>query len=236
MAKSFPGATDQNLLLCSLSAGDRAEIEPHLARAPIQLHQIIEVPDRPVITVVFPISGVGSTIALGVDGRRIEAGLFGREGMSGSVILMGGDRSPNETVMQLEGEGLYIDAGRLRDAMDARPTLRAQLLRYLQVLLVQTGQTALSNGHSRLEERLARWLLMCHDRIDGNTLEITHEYLSIMLGVRRAGVTVGTHLLEGKGLIRATRGSLTILHREGLEAEAGTSYGIPEREYLRLFA
>jgi CRP-like cAMP-binding protein len=100
--------------------------------------------------------------------------------------------------------------------------------------MTQTSQTALSNGQSKLEERLARWLLMCHDRINGDTVELTHEFLSVMLGVRRAGVTVGTHVLEGKGLIRASRGGITILDREGLEEEAQGFYGVPEASYARL--
>ena len=143
-------------------------------------------------------------------------------------------QTPQEIVMQVGGRGLAIKAGRLRDLIASRPSVQRILLRYVQVLATQTAHTALSNGQSKLEERLARWLLMCHDRIGGDEMELTHDFLSIMLGVRRAGVTVGTHLLEGKGMIRATRGMIRILDREGLEELAEASYGVPEREYERL--
>lgn len=155
--------------------------------------------------------------------------------MSGSAVVLGTDRTPNETFMQVAGHGFSMDANRLRELMETRPSLKLHLSRFAQVQMTQAAHTALSNGRGKLEERLARWLLMGHDRVDGEDIALTHEFLSIMLGVRRAGVTVATHLLEGKGLIRATRGAITVIDREGLEEEAHHSYGVPEREYERLF-
>lgn len=225
----------RNNLVATLSDADRAAIERYLTPVDLDRTTVLEDPGKPIGRVYFPFEGVGSIVASGHDDRRIEVGLFGREGMSGTAVVLDGDVSPHETFMQVSGHGLAIEAGRLRDAMEARPSLRRHFLRYVQSLLTQTTHTALSNGRAKLEERLARWLLMCHDRIDGDTLELTHEFLSVMLGVRRAGVTVGTHILEGNGLIRASRGQITILDREGLEAEAHQSYGVPEDEYARLF-
>ena len=205
---------------------------------PIELPHgmIIEVRDRPVERIVFPISGITSIIAIEPGkGRRIEAGLFGRDGMSGTPVLLGAQTAPNEMVVQVPGHGLQISSDLLRQALERSPSLHQYLLRFVQALLLQTSQTALSNRHHKLEERLARWLLMCHDRIEGNSLHLTHEYMAIMLGTRRAGVTIGTQILEGKGVIKAGRGEIVILDRVGLEEEAGGSYGIPEAEYLKLF-
>jgi CRP-like cAMP-binding protein len=122
----------------------------------------------------------------------------------------------------------------LEAIIDERPAVRKLLLRYAQVTSIQASETAFANAEHTVEARLARWLLMCHDRLDGNDIPITHEFLSIMLGVRRAGVTTATHVLEGNGLIRAKRGVITVLDRERMEGLADNSYGLPESEYERL--
>ena len=134
------------------------------------------------------------------------------------------------------GPALGIGVDRLLAAADASATLRAVLLRYVQTFIVQSAHSSLANAHHRIEARLARWLLMCHDRVEGDVLNLTHELLSLMLGVRRAGVTVAIHLLEGRGLIKATRGHIRVLNRGGLEATAQGSYGVPEAEYARLLS
>jgi CRP-like cAMP-binding protein len=136
-------------------------------------------------------------------GRDAEVGVIGFEGMIGTPIVMGDDRQPCECVIQLPGDATRLPAKALVEAMAASPTLRLFLLRYVQSLSTQTSFTALVNARSKLEERLARWLLMCADRVDGDELGLTHKYLSIMLGVRRPGVAVAIQILEGKGLIRA---------------------------------
>lgn len=236
MARPFPCPSGQNNLIHTLAPGDRELVEPHLTRIELPERFVIDEADVPSRQVVFPVSGVGSMVAIGPGERRIEAGLFGFEGMSGLGLLTGDDRMPILTMMQIAGHGLAIEADRLRDLMAGRPSLAAHLLRFAQVMFVQVSHTALSNGHGLLEERLARWLLMCHDRIRGDDLPLTHDFIALMLGVRRAGVTVGTHLLEGKGLIRANRGLITVLDRKGLEAAAQGFYGVPEATYVNLFA
>jgi hypothetical protein len=118
--------------------------------------------------------------------------------------------------------------------MTASASLHQHLLRFVQAFMVQMGQTALSNGSHVIEERLARWVLMCHDRVDGDALFTTHEFLSLMLGVRRAGVTQTLKTLEDRGLISTKRGQVTVLDRAKLEKVAGDSYGVPEAEYVRL--
>ncbi len=234
MPKRLSCPKGQNNLLATLNESDSKLILPHLRQVELERGRVLEDPDRPVEMVYFPITGVGSMVAIGRDGRRIEIGLFGREGMSGTSVVSESDQTPMESFMQVGGHGLAIRAEMLRDVMESSPSMHRHFLRFLHVLLTQTSHTALANGHAKLEERLSRWLLMCHDRIDGDEMELTHEFMSVMLGVRRAGVTVGTHILEGKGLIRATRGRIIILDREGLEAQAMQSYGIPEDEYDRL--
>ena len=234
MPKHLACPHGQNNLLYTMTPQDRERIEPLLRRVDLPQRFRLEEPDKTIEECCFPVSGIGSTVAIGSEGKRIEAGLFGREGMSGIAVVMDEDRSPNETFMQIAGHGFLIKADELRALMEASKSLRRHLMHFAHAQLTQTIHTALSNGHGRLEERLARWILMCHDRIDGDELALTHEFMALMLGVRRAGVTVGTHVLEGKGLIRNSRGMIIILDREGLEEQARQSYGVPEAEYARV--
>jgi CRP-like cAMP-binding protein len=180
-------------------------------------------------------SGVASVVANGSGERGIEVGLIGREGMTGLAIVMAGERAPHETYMQLGGKGQRVAAAELRQAMAQSASLQRAFLHYAHAFFVQTARTAMANGRSKIEERLARWLLMAHDRTDGDELALTHEFLATMLGVRRPGVTVALNLLEGSGLIRASRGVISIVDREGLEAHSGGAYGAPEAEFQHLF-
>jgi CRP-like cAMP-binding protein len=136
--------------------------------------------------------------------------------------------------MQVAGEGQRISAGKLRQAMHKIPSLRGLFLKYVQAFMMQTAHTAVANGRAKLDARLARWILMAHDRLDGRKLPLTHEFLSLMLGVRRAGVTDTLAVLEDQKLIRALRGEIQVLDRKGIENAATGSYGIPEAEYKRL--
>jgi CRP-like cAMP-binding protein len=179
-------------------------------------------------------SGIASVVAKH-RGRDAETGLIGSEGMTGASVVMGGDQTPHECYIQLAGEGMRIDAGALSDALCESPTLRLFLLSFVQSLYVQTGFTALVNARCNLHERLARWLLMCADRTTDGRLGITHEFLSVMLGMRRPGVTVALQVLEGMQVIRATRGLIEIRSRQGLEQIASSAgYGLAEAEYERL--
>ena len=195
---------------------------------------ILVTPDQNVSHVHFPVSGICSVVAMANPGNRIEAGVIGREGMVGLSTILMSERAPHQCLVQVDGEGYRVRADHFAALLRERPDVLALMLRYVQVMLVQTEQTALANGRLSIEKRLARWILMCHDRMDGDELNFTHELLSVMLGVRRPGVTVATHVLEGCKMIKATRGRLTVLSREKLEEAAGGSYGIPEAEYERL--
>jgi CRP-like cAMP-binding protein len=223
-----------NYLLRALSEQDAALLAPHLEPVSLRRGLVLERPHEQIGHVVFPQTAIASIIAHAGRGQHAEVGLYGRDGMSGIWIIMGNDRASHECLIQVAGTGLRIEAERLREAMRLSPTMRLKFLHFVHALLVQTGHTALANAKARLEQRLCRWLLMCHDRIDGDEMELTHEFLATMLAVRRSGVTTAIHLLEGRGLIRASRGRLAIIDRPGLEREAGSIYGAPEAEYRRL--
>ena len=144
-----------------------------------------------------------------------------------SVVLGNGDRVPHEVYMQVAGRGVHLPADRLREAIAKSVTLHQVLLRYVHDFLMQTTQTAMANGRGKIEERLARWLLMAQDRIDGNELRLTHEFLAVMLGVRRSGITTALQELERKGLIVHLRSVINITDREGLEETSNGAYFPP---------
>jgi CRP-like cAMP-binding protein len=224
-----------NRLLAALSPQDFALLQPYLEPIDFKLGDTLIEPNTPIAHVYFPQRGMASITNNSHDGK-IEVGVIGREGMIGIPILLGADRCPYEFFMQIEGRGLRISAQQLEKAVVASPSLRRLFLRYVQAMSIQTSQTAFANANNMVEARLARWLLMCHDRVEGNDIPLTHALISIMLGVRRAGVTVALHLLEGNKLIRAKRGLITILDREKLEELADDAYGLAEAEYTRLMS
>jgi CRP-like cAMP-binding protein len=225
-----------NRLLRTLSPEDFGLLQPHLEHLSVTRGEVLIPPNGPIEHIHFPEHGIGSIVANTNDGRRIEVGIFGRDGMSGTPLLLGTDQTPHETFIQVPGAVLRMGADQLRDAIRQSPSLHGLFLRYVQAFQVQTAYTALSNGGYGIEERLARWLLMCHDRLDGDELPLTHEFLGIMLGVRRSSVTLAIQLLEGAQAIEARRGRLTLVDRAKLEGIAGDSYGPPEAEYERLIA
>jgi CRP-like cAMP-binding protein len=226
--------TSNNRLLGALSPQDFARLEPHLEPIRLAVKDDLVLPEVPIAHVHFIETGLASIVASTPDGERAEVGHVGREGMTGVSIVHGAASSANHTFIQVAGSALRLPSGVLREAIDASPALRAVLLRYAQALLVQVEQAALANGRYSIQERLARWLLMCQDRLDGDDLPLTHEFLALMLGVRRPGVTEAIHLLEGVQIVSARRGHVRVLDRARLEEVAGGCYGVPEREYDRL--
>ncbi len=223
-----------NFLLQSLAEPDFALLQPHLEPVTLSLRHSIADANKPIKYAYFLDSGVASVVAVRSDGTSIEAGIYGREGLGGIALLLGSDQTPHDHYMQIAGAGHRIKKASFTHAVEQSPLLRNLLVRFVHVFTVQAAQTALANGSASIEERLARWLLMCSDRMDGDQIEITHQFLAMMLCVRRPGVTDAMHLLEGKGLIRAVRGTITIRDCAKLEKVAGASYGLPEAEYRRL--
>jgi len=227
-------STFRNHLLRTMAADDFALLAPHLEECDLKLGDpLYRAGDTPEYF-WFPNSALGSLVATSPEGHRIEGGIFGREGFSPVGLVMGAQVSPYDCMIQSQGEAWRIKTGVLVDAVTASPSLRELLLRFAFVLSIQTTYTALSNSVHPIDERLARWLLMCHDRIIGDEMEITHEFLSLMLTVRRPSVTTALHVLEGNGFIRAERRRITIRNRAGLEEFAGDAYGIPEAQYRNL--
>jgi CRP-like cAMP-binding protein len=222
-----------NRLLQLLSAADLSLLEPHLVAVTMKLRDPFEMPNKPIEIIIFPTTGVASVVAK-QNGTEAEIGLIGCEGMSGVSIVLGNQRSTNATYVQVAGDGHQISSLHLRAAMDESRSLHGLFLKYVQAFMAQTAHTAVANARAKLPERLARWLLMAHDRIPGNRVHLTHELLSLMLAVRRAGVTEAVNDLESRELISASRGEIVVRNRKGLEKIAGSFYGAPEAEYRRL--
>lgn len=213
---------------------DFALLQPHLKRIQLSRGYSLVVADEPIEYAHFLEGGVGS-IVTDESGEEVEVGLVGRDGMSGTVVLLGSESTPDKSFMQIDGAtSLRIPTQQLLEAVQESESLRMLLLRYIQVLSIQSARTAAANASYELPQRLARWLLMCHDRVDGDTLALTHEFMAMMLAVRRSGVTVTLHTIEGTGAISANRGAILILDRTRLEELAAGSYGAPEAEYRRL--
>jgi CRP-like cAMP-binding protein len=223
-----------NRLLSSLSKADLGLLLPDLEAVSLDLRKVLERPNKRIDDVYFPDAGFASVVAVQPKQTKVEVGLIGREGMTGLPVVLGTHKAPHETYIQAAGHGQRLNATKLRKAMAASSSLQSLLLKFVQAFMVQTAQTAISNARAKLNERLARWILMADDRIDGSRLPLTHEFLSLMLGVRRAGVTEALHALESEGLIRASRGEIIVRSRKGIERRAGGSYGIPEAEFRRL--
>jgi len=184
----------------------------------------LEQSHRRIDSVYFPESGFASVVANGAGKKPIEVGIIGREGMTGLAVLLGNERSKHETYMQAPGKGRRLRTIILRKAIDQRATLHRSLLRYVNYFLDQAAMTALANGRSTIEARLTRWLLMADDRVEGEKLPLTHEFLAMMLGVTRPGVTVAVQSLERKDLIERKRGSIVIIDRKALQKLSNGTY------------
>jgi CRP-like cAMP-binding protein len=223
-----------NTLLLSLSSPDFDLLAPHLEAVTLGLRKMLEKPDKRIEDVYFPETGFASVVAIQRGGKEVEVGLIGREGMTGLPIVLGNNRSPHATYIQAPGKGHSIPAAELRQAIQASVSLRDSLLKFVQAFGVQTTHTAICNARSKLDVRLARWLLMAQDRIQDDILPLTHEFLSLMLAVRRPGVTDALNALRKRKLISYRRGEITINDRKGMARVAGDAYGTPESEYRRL--
>src|SRR5882724_11114772 len=217
-----------NRILSRLSRQDFALLEPHLEAVDLPVKKTLETRRRRIDQVYFIESGFASVVANGTSKPSIEVGIIGREGMTGLAIVLGSDRAQHATYIQVAGKGMRISATRLREADERSITLHRAMLRFAHAFLAQTTTTALANGRSKTEERLARWLLMADDRIDGEELPLTHEFLGLMLGTHRPGVTIALQALERAGLITTRRSRITIVDRKALEKSSNGTYVSPE--------
>jgi CRP-like cAMP-binding protein len=223
-----------NQILASLAPADFALLKPDLESVDLPLRRQLELRGRAIENIYFLDSGLGSMVVSAGANHNIEVGIIGKEGMTGLPVVLGAEHSAHETFIQTAGKGWRIPAEKLRAAMARSPDLHRSLLLYVQALVTQMAYTVLANGRYKIEERLARWLLMADDRADGRAIQLTHEFLALMLGARRASVTLALSELQKRKVLRVVRRSIAILNRPALEEAANGSYGVPEAEYRRL--
>ena len=225
--------TGSNHLLSALPEYVFAEFSPYLKAVDLPHDFRLYSSNEPIEYIYFPDTGVASIIATTSDGNSIEAGMVGSEGAAGMEILMGARDSPNECVIQIAGMGRRIAARNALDLFAENDEFRRHALLFIHKLSMQVTQTALCNRLHQVEQRLAKWLLMSHDRVEGNLLPLTHEYLSIMLGVTRVSVSLTAAGFQNLELIKYSRGAITVTDREGLEDTACECYPIIVDEYRR---
>jgi CRP-like cAMP-binding protein len=228
-------ASFRNEILCALSDNELDLLRPHLKQVALKSGQVLHEPNSPIKDVFFVEKGVVSLTADTHDHGQVEVGLTGREGLVGaSAILNPRSYSVHRAFIQAEGDAYRLSTTVLRSAVERSATLRDRCLRYLEMLMVQTSQAAACNARHNLPERLARWLLMVRDRIDSDDLPMTQEFLSVMLGVRRSGVSVAASTLQAGGLIQLSRGHVTITDHDGLAAAACDCYRLIEQSRGRI--
>jgi len=225
----------RNALLNGLDAEDFALISPHLVPVSLPLRLQLARANVPVQHVYFLETGIGSVVLSSPSENPIEVGLIGREGMANIGVVLETDQSPSDCYMQAEGHGHKVAVPVIRDLMLRSAMFRRVLLNSAHVFMCQIASTVLANGRGTVERRLARWLLMAHDRLDGDMLVLTHDFLGLMLGTRRAGVTVALQGLGQRGVVERQRGRVTIVDRQALLDLAGDYYGTAEAEHARLF-
>jgi CRP-like cAMP-binding protein len=234
MPQPIQQPTVRNRLLAALPPDDFAALAPALHPVRLDPKQTLYLPGRPIGAVHFPESGAVSLLAPLGGGELLEVGFVGREGLVGVPVVLGEDSSTTEALVQAPGTAWRVRATALKQALEAGAALKALLLRYVQAFHAQVVQTAACNARHPLEKRFARWLLMAHDRAEGDAFPMTQEFAAMMLGVRRAGVSVVAAVLQKAGVIAYAHGHITVLDRAGLEAAACECYGTVRGQFERL--
>lgn len=222
-----------NHLLAALAVEDLALLANDLEYVALRPHDVLYEPHVPIEYVYFPTLGCVSLISITPEGC-VEVGTVGREGMVGVPILLGADTEPTRALVQVEGDGYRIAKAPFLAALEASSAIQRILLRYVLALFNQVGQSVACNRLHSLEARCARWLLMTHDRVDGDKFELTQEFLSYMLGVHRPAVTLAAGLLQRAGFIRYTRGRICITDRAGLERASCSCYQATRDDFASL--
>ncbi len=228
------GRLTTNRLLAALPPAVHAGLLPHLEAVSLSVGQVLCRSGEPITYVYFPLSGAVSLLTPLEDDAAIEVGLVGREGMVGLPLVLGSDTARGIAICQLPGAALRLDAAALRDQLAAGPALRERLGRYTLYRLTQVAQTVACSRRHPVQQRCASWLVLAHDRVDGDQFPLTHRALGAMLGVRRATVTVAAGILQQAALIHYSRGRITVVDRPGLEAASCECYEITRAEFERL--
>ncbi|WP_043061985.1 Crp/Fnr family transcriptional regulator [Brucella anthropi] len=223
-----------NKLLALLPPSDYEALIQETTYVELPRGTVLAETGKPITKVYFLTTGIGSVIVTTAEGKRAEAGIFGFDGYIPTSAIAGVENSSYDVLVQVAAQGYEMPYEKFRRWMDESRSFSRIMIRSIEAFSVQLAYTAVSNAIHEVTQRLARWLLMCDDRILGKEIAITHEFLSIMLAVRRPSVTNSLHVLEGLGLIKSERGVVFIRNRHGLERYARDAYGWPEKEYVRL--
>ena len=224
----------RNGLLAALPPEDWARLEPRLEAVELPFDQTVHAADGPVDAAFFVETGMVSHLVTLEGGEQVEAGIAGPEGLVGLPLVYGDTHSLTEARVQMEGTALRLGAAAFRAEMERSAAFRALLLRYALAFQAQVTLTAACNARHAIEQRLARWLLIAHDRAGADEFPMTHEFLSMMLGVRRPGVTIAAGMLQKAGLVRYARGRMAVADRPGLEAASCECYHTVRHEHARL--
>jgi CRP-like cAMP-binding protein len=220
------GRAVSNLILLSLPEQEYNLLRPSLERVELPQYEILHEPGEKIEYTYFLNAGLASIVALSRDGRSVEVGITGIEGMVGMPLAVGLKRGTFRTIMQISGSGLRIPSEVFQETLHSSPELRGKLSRFAYMHGLQAAQLAACNRLHEIGQRLPRWLLMCQDRVDSQFLPLTHEFLAQMLGTGRPSVSIAAGVLENAGLIENMRGTVKILNRKSLEAAACECYGV----------
>ncbi len=223
-----------NRLLGLLTSGDYARLRPHLHRIPLGYRKSLYRARKTAEFVYFIETGVGSLVNTMANGQAAEVGTIGNEGVVGLPLLFGDDTAPTSVYVQVPGAGLRMKAKRFENELARSASMRAVMLRYAHAFFNQVAQSAACNHFHSIQQRCARWMLMTHDRMESDEFLLTQEFLAMMLGVQRTGVSGAAGGLQQAGLIRYNRGHVTILDRSGLVRRSCECYGVSKREFDRL--
>jgi CRP-like cAMP-binding protein len=231
-----PSSTEapKNRLLAALPKSDYERVRPHLEPIRLTYKRVLYRANKPIEFVYFVETGVGSLVNTMRDGSAREVGTIGNEGIVGLPVLLGDKQAPNSVYVQVPGTGLRLKASIFWAAMEESASMRTSMLHYAHAFFNQVAQSAACNASHLLEQRCCRWLLMTHDRMETDEFLLTHEFLAMMLGVRRAGVTEAASGLQRAGLIRYKRGLITILDKEELKRRSCECYDVSKSEFDRL--
>jgi len=215
-----------NLILLSLPDVEYSQLRPFLEPVDLPQYDVLHAPGEKINFAYFLNEGMTSLVALSPDGRSVEVGVVGKEGMVGMSLTMGFRRVVFRAIIQMAGSGLRIGAEIFQEILERTPNLRSQLSRFALLHSMQVAQLAACNRLHEVDQRLARWLLMCQDRADSQLLPLTHEFLAQMLGTGRPSVSLAAAVLENAGLIENMRGTVRVLNRKVLEEAACECYGV----------
>lgn len=229
-----PNHSYRNKILSSLPKAATARLEAGLSPITLVHNQSLLEDGETATDAYFLEDGIASYVVTTQDGKTVEAGIIGRYGMVGIPVLLGTRSMPGRTFVQLPGSGFRLSAEIVRNEFGRLGEFRRRLLRYLQARMIQTSQNAACNCLHDVDQRLARWVLLCRDQMDSDRLPLTQEFLSYMLGAPRTTVTLAAGMLQKAGLIESSRGALLIVNRKGLEDVACECYGVISAEYARL--